>query len=120
MNVASLVFLSVANGISKDSLRKHIFKEPKKLISLLATVKKLLKKISFKAPLHVFFEKKKLQIFRKVNDLAISIFMEQQYGPEYSQAITHCRTLTLLIWCRLAEIKEDYKKTTRARTLVKD
>ena len=64
----SLIFLSVLNGTSKDKIKDFIFSEPKKLTNLMLNLKKLSKKISFKEPLHVFFEKKKIQVIRKVND----------------------------------------------------
>jgi hypothetical protein len=44
---ASLVFLSVANSISKDRLRVIIFNEPKKLLAVVKTLKKLSNKITF-------------------------------------------------------------------------
>ena len=123
MFIASLVFLSVANGISKARLQECFFVEPKKLTSLLVILKKLLKSITFRQPISIFFEKKKLQVFRKINDYIIEIFMDHNsadVGAEYNQAIYLCRLMTLLIWNRLAEIKEDYRRTVRSKLMVKD
>ncbi len=86
-------------------------------------LKKLSKKISFKEPCHVFFEKKKIQVIRKINEFIMQIFMEinhENLGSEYHQALNYCRLMTIYLWSRLAKIKNDYKKTTRAKTLVKD
>jgi len=47
---AALVFLSVANSISKEKLKHIIFSEPKKLITLVKTLKKLANKITFPEP----------------------------------------------------------------------
>lgn len=41
-------------------------------------------------------------------------------GPEYHMVINQCRIIQIFLWCRLASIKMDYKKTTRSKTLVKD
>lgn len=69
--LAALVFLSVANSTSKEKIKEYIFNEPKKLTALMQNLKKLTKKIAFKDPYHVYFEKKKIQVIRKINEFVI-------------------------------------------------
>ncbi|CDW89623.1 dedicator of cytokinesis protein 2 [Stylonychia lemnae] len=120
---SALVLLSVANSISKEHIKQFIFNEPKKLANLMVNLKKLVKKISFQDPYGVYFEKKKNQVFRKINEYVISIFMDvdpETLTPEYHQVINKCRMIQIFLWCKLAQIKQDYKKTIRSKTLVKD
>jgi len=44
---SALVLMSVANSISKDHIRQYIFCEPKKIISFMSNLKKMVKKIRF-------------------------------------------------------------------------
>ena len=81
---AALVFLSVANSVTPDKFRVIIFNEPKRLTTFVKNLKKLSSKISFAEPYHVYFEKKKLQVFRKVVDCIVGLFMDQaSIGPEF-------------------------------------
>ena len=73
---AGLVLLSVANGISRESLRTLIFPEPKKLLAVVKTLKKLSNKVVFQEPYAIYFEKKKLQVMRKLVENVVSIFMD--------------------------------------------
>eukprot|EP00347_Sterkiella_histriomuscorum_P008264 403345746 len=120
---SALVLLSVANAISKEKLKEFIFPEHKKLTTLMVNLKKLTKKMSFQEPYNIFFEKKKIQVIRKVNEYVISIFMAmniEDVTQEYHMVINQCRIIEIYLWCKLATIKMDYKKTTRSKTLVKD
>ena len=47
---ASLVFLSIANSLTKDKIKVIIFNEPKKLAGFVKTLKKLSNKITFAEP----------------------------------------------------------------------
>jgi hypothetical protein len=53
----------------------------------------------------------------------IQIFMSKDakhIPSDYFPVISQCRLMIIYLWNKLAKIKEDYKNTTRARTLVKD
>ena len=53
----------------------------------------------------------------------INIFMTKepdQIPPDYYPTIHQCRLMMIYLWNKLAKINSDYKKTTRARSLVKD
>jgi len=121
---ASLVFLSVANSVTKEKLRVILFSEPKKLTAFIKNLKKLSNKISFAEPYSTFFEKKKIQVFRKLVEAMVGIFMDAQdpstFGPEYHQSIYQCRVLIIFFWNKLAKIKQDYKSTVRSKNMVKD
>lgn len=39
---------------------------------------------------------------------------------EYHATINQCRQMLIYLWNKLAKIKQDFRKTMRARTLVKD
>jgi len=111
------------NNTSKEKFAEFIFNDPKKLSSLMSSLKKLTKKISFNEPYHLFFEKKKIQVMRKANDFVISIFMDknpESLGPEYYPIINQCRINLIFMWTLLTRIKQEYMKTTRAKTMVKD
>jgi len=73
---APLVFLSIANSITMEKFRVIIFNEPKRLTAFVKSLKKLSSKIVFAEPYHIYFEKKKLQVLRKVIDCIAGIFME--------------------------------------------
>jgi hypothetical protein len=45
---------------------------------------------------------------------------DQQVGHEYHPTINQCRLMLIYLWNKLAKIKQDYKKTMRSKTLVKD
>lgn len=132
---ASLVFLSIANSLTKEKVRAFIFNEPKKLNNLIKTLKKLSNKITFTEPLKLFFEKKKIQVLRKLIEFLISIFMDIQptipvgsedktplamVANEYHPTLFGCRLMMIYLWNKLAKIKLDYKNTTRYKALVKD
>ena len=119
----ALVLLSIVNNTSKDKIKQYIFPEPKRLASLMSSLKKLTKVITFKEPYHVYFEKKKIQVIRKFNEYVIQIFMEtnpETLGPEYHSIINQCRLILIFLWTKIAQINKDYKKTTRSKTMVKD
>lgn len=121
---ASLIFLSVANSVTKEKLRVILFSEPKKLTAFIKNLKKLSNKISFAEPYSTFFEKKKIQVFRKLVETMVGIFTDAQdpstFGPEYHQSIYQCRVLIIFLWNKLAKIKQDYKSTVRSKNMVKD
>ena len=78
--------MSVANSVTKERFKYIIFNEPKKLLAVMKTFKKLSNKITFKEPYMIFFEKKKVQVVRKIVEFIISIFMEMEpehIGSEY-------------------------------------
>ena len=41
-------------------------------------------------------------------------------GNDYHAVINQCRMILIFLWSRLTKIKNDYRKTTRSKTLVKD
>jgi hypothetical protein len=59
-----------------EKFRVIIFNEPKRLTAFVKSLKKLSSKIVFAEPYHIYFEKKKLQVLRKVIDCIAGIFME--------------------------------------------
>jgi hypothetical protein len=95
------------------------------LNSFVKTLKKLSNKISFGEPYQIYFEKKKVQVLRKLVENIISLFMEQQLeaaaiSAEYKETIYSCRLMMIYLWNKLARIKQDQKATVRSKTLVKD
>lgn len=120
---ASLVFLSLANALTKEKIQQWIFAEPKKLNAFVKTLKKLSNKISFGEPYQIYFEKKKVQVLRKLIENIIAIFMEQEpaaLNAEYKETVYSCRLMMIYLWNKLARIKLDQKATVRSKTLVKD
>jgi predicted transcriptional regulator with HTH domain len=119
----SLVFLSILNAVTRDRIKFFVFNEPKKLILILNQLKELVGRISFVEPYALFFEKKKTQVYRKIIQFIIELFMDSDpssFKPEYHQSVYQCRLMMLYLWNKLAKIKLDYKKTTRYQALVKD
>lgn len=109
--LAALVLLSVMNSTSKEKFIEFIFNDPKKLVSLMISIKKLTKKINFKEPYHLYFEKKKIQVMRKVNDFVISIFMDKDpetLGTDYHPIVNQCRINLIFMWTLLTKIKQEY------------
>lgn len=120
---ASLVLLSILNYQHPEKFRVIIFNDAKKLNFVVQSLKKLSNKIAFQEPYGVYFEKKKVQVLRKVIMMIIGLLMQQdpqQIPPEYHQTIVQCRLLLIYLWNKLAKIKADFKQTMRAKALVKD
>jgi hypothetical protein len=60
------------------------------LLAVVKTLKKLSNKIVFAEPYSIYFEKKKIQVIRKIIEYIIQIFMDKDpsfFGPEYHPTI---------------------------------
>jgi len=100
-----------------------IFNEHKKLLGVIKNLKKLSNKLNFQEPYAIYFEKKKIQVIRKIIMFIINIFMTKEpesIPADYFSTIHQCRLMMIYLWNKLAKINQDYKTTTRARSLVKD
>lgn len=89
--LVSIIVLSVANGVTKERIREHLIADPERLLVLTDNLKKLLKRITFQKPYHNFFEKKKIQVIRKVSGFIIELLVEifgENINPEYYKIIS--------------------------------
>lgn len=90
--IVSLVVLCAANNITKEMIRECYIGDSAKLLNLLKNMKKMTKMMTFKQPYHVYFEKKKIEVFCKINefimDLLIDIFSNKAVDPEYQSVIS--------------------------------
>jgi hypothetical protein len=95
--------MSVANEVTKERMKEFLIHDPERLHTLLDNLKKLLKRMTFMKPYDNFFEKKKIQVIRKINDFTFGLLIEtlgDNISPDYHKIISICRVLFLIVSCK--------------------